>query len=79
MPKSVRDLLKKKTGQVLNNSAKAVLDLNELYDAFKEHHPDLAQNLATQMLIIAAARDKVIEFAGDAWGLDEDGIMKYMS
>lgn len=78
MASNHKDKLKKRTAQVLNNSAKAVIDLQQLYDEFKPHHPEMALILGQAMIEIAQAREKVIVFVNAAWYIDEEQIMKYM-
>jgi len=79
MARTKRDNMKKQTASILNNTAKAVLTLNELHTEFEPHHPELANLLEAAMINIANQREIVLKFAMDAWMLDENGVMKYMS
>jgi hypothetical protein len=79
MPKTKRDAMKRQAAQALNNSAKAILDINAIYDEFKEVKPEHAATLATIMIDIAKAREKLLVFVENAWMLDEEHIMGWLA
>lgn len=73
-----RDGLKRKCAQALNDMAKAILDINSIYEEFKSVHPDHANYLAALMVHIAKDREGLISFCMETWRLDEQGIMSYI-
>lgn len=78
MARSIRDEMKRKAAQAINHLGGSVLDINDIYEAFKEHHPEDAEGLATVMVNIAMLRESVIAFALKSWELDETALMKYL-
>lgn len=78
MARTKRDGLKRKSAQVLNNLAKAILDVNEIYTQFDGVHAEHAEYLKQLMLSIARSREGMISFATSSWGLDENQLMKYL-
>lgn len=78
MPKTKRDELKRFCAQALNNSAKAILDVNNVYEEFKSVHPEFNPPLESFMVGLNTQREHLLAFVMAAWGLDEESIMKYM-
>ena len=79
MPRSIRDVLKRQAAQALNNQAKAILDINAIYEEFKEVHPKKADVLAGIIISTANQREALLLFVADAWELDEDHIMNWLA
>lgn len=78
MPRSKRDNLKRYMAQALNNSAKAILDINSVYEEFKGVHKEHELQLGIIMLEIQKQREKMLVFIYASWGLNEDTIKSYL-
>lgn len=78
MPKTKRDELKRWCAQALNNSAKAILDANNVRVEFEKVHPEFLPPLDSFMIGLAAQREHLLAFVAAAWGLDEEQVMRYM-
>jgi hypothetical protein len=73
-----RDGLKRWCAQSLNSMAKAILDINNVYEEFKGVHDEHAEYLASLMVHIARDREGLVSFCKETWGLDEQQIMSYI-
>jgi hypothetical protein len=73
-----RDGLKRWCAQSLNSMAKAILDINNVYEEFKGVHDEHAEYLASLMVHIARDREGLVSFCQETWGLNEQQIMSYI-
>jgi hypothetical protein len=78
MARTKRDGLKRWCAQSLNSMAKAILDINNVYEEFKGVHDEHAAYLASLMVHIAKDREGLISFCKETWGLNEQQIMSYI-
>lgn len=78
MARSIRDDMKRKIAQAVNHCGGAVLDINDVYEQFRESHAEEAEFLKTVMLNIASLREMLIGFASAAWELDEESLSRWM-
>jgi hypothetical protein len=78
MPKTKRDILKRKIAQAIQHQADTILAINVVYEEIKDQHPETGEILKTAMLAENALRDALIKFSVDAWRLDEDAIKSYL-
>ena len=69
MPKTHRDLLKKKLGHALNNIERAQMRCLELRDTFAPSHPSEAELLQATMLGLEVCLESLRSFAIFAWGI----------
>jgi hypothetical protein len=76
-PRSKRDVMKRSAAQIINHQAKVVLQLAELAEKFKTHHPDLADYLEQCAINENATRDAFLAFVQKAWMLDENDLMSW--
>jgi len=79
MSRSKRDQMKRQAAQALNNSAKAILDINSIYDEFKGVHEDKALLLGIIMRNFAQSREQLLVFIQESWALDENQIMSWLA
>lgn len=77
MARTIRDELKRKCAQAANNSAKAVLDVNDVYEAYKDVHPEEAKELEAVMVGLAVSRERLLKFVASQWQLDEEQLQSY--
>lgn len=76
--RSKRDELKRKMAQASLHAANAVLDLNYVHDQFKQWEKPEAEILEKVMILIAQSREVILQFADQAWGLDEEHLQNYL-
>lgn len=68
MPKTKRDLLKRKVGHAYHNATIGIAHLQEIEEQFRGPHPELADALVTCCVTLDMARDIMAEFWTACWG-----------
>ena len=78
MGKNIRKDLKRQCAQSVNHLGAVVLDQSDLYNAFKEQHPDIAEKFAQVAHNAMECRKAILLIASEAWGFDEERLMNYL-
>lgn len=77
MARTKHDAMKRKLGQVLNNTDNALLDLKEIYEIFEPIHPELAEGLKVSIELIIHSQDVIELFSLKCWNTSKDSLLKY--
>lgn len=76
--RTIRDTMKRSCGQAVNHITQAILDVNQVYEPFRDQHPEEAAKLEAIMKGLNICRDLLLMFVKVAWELDEDQLMSYL-
>jgi len=79
MPKTKRDYLKRACAQSVNHLATSIKRLDYVRTEFADVHPAETEMLVTIMEGINMNREVTLKFVAAMWGIDEDGLMAYLS
>lgn len=78
MARTKRDDLKRKVAQAFQHTAGAIVDLNVLHEAYKEHHPDEADRIALLMHNVNECSKEILALAKRSWDIDDEQLMAYL-
>lgn len=77
MPKTKRDLLKRRMGQAHNNVQRALADVKDLHETFSPSHPLYAEYLEAIAICLIEVQKMMLNFWVHAWGKPPKDITKW--